>query len=399
MSIEFWLDDPNPSAELCYLPYGTRSVRVTVKTKAQSMPSVIQPEAFLQADQDAGLFCGYEDGVTSRAEADFELSWGGGQEQGPPTNAEDVMGAFERAIPLEAGMERVLIFNLTHIGRNIPDQAQLTLVAIDVETGEKRSYLTITLTKPQSFQPDIARMVMAPDGSWQVQPGAQLPVYEGRWWPESQVKYTAAPSNIPLTVQPNETKGQLNIYWNGTHIAKIDDKTDPPVLREGIIRAEIYDFDRDYIALRVWFFWLNINIGHGFFIGRHEVPDSERFDFLILAKDGSVPLACTDLHWRESWGQGSELPIRATIGLARETKIALAKEGLGKLWDRVWGKPKKENDRAYNPLPMVRKLAMRHANGRGAIVNRAKGTEAHVPMIHNMDMSMETLTSSDVRLG
>ena len=191
----------------------------------------------------------------------------------------------------------------------------------------------------------------------------------------------------------------MAVYWGETHIANIRDETKPSVLLQGIFRPEIYAFDEHYIALRLWFFWLDVNIGGRFFIGRHEVPDSERFDLLILVKDGSVPLVSTDLHWRESWGMVQKMPVQGTLGLSRATKIALATDALGKLWDKVWGNKPEDKDKAYNPIKLVRRFAKRHADGRGATVTRAKGTEAHVPMWQNVDNSNEKLTSSDVRLG
>ena len=399
MTVQFWLDNPNTPEQLCYLPYGTRSLRIKVRTKETSAPLRLRPHVFLQEDQDQGLFCGYENGVEHRSEANFELSWGGGQEQGPPTNAVDRMGAFEIPIPLEAGQERVLIFNLTHIGQEVPTTAQLTMQAVDVITGEVKSTITITLIRPSSYQPNIARLVPEGDGRWAVANGDLIPQYEARWWPEDKVEYTAAPSQIPLRIIATDNADGLDIYWGETHIAHIQDDSNPPVLLKGTVRPEIFAFDEHYIALRLWFFWLNVNIGGSFFIGRHEVPDSERFDFLILRKDGSVPLACTDLHWRESWGMAEQLPIQGTIGLSRATKIELGKDALSKMWKKMWGEEAKESDKAYNPLKLVRRFAKRHASGRGATTTRGKGTEAHVPMLKNVDSSNEKLTSSDVRLG
>ncbi|MCZ7669031.1 MAG: hypothetical protein M5U34_18485 [Chloroflexi bacterium] len=61
-------------------------------------------------------------------------------------------------------------------------------------------------------------------------------------------------------------------------------------------------------------------------MGRHEVPDAERFDLLLRPGDGLVTLACTDLHWREMWGQTIAPPLEATVGLNWRQKAVLGKE-------------------------------------------------------------------------
>jgi hypothetical protein len=160
----------------------------------------------------------------------------------------------------------------------------------------------------------------------------------------------------------------------------------------------LFDFDEWHVALRIWFFWLDANIGDGFFIGRHEVPDAERFDLLIRKKDGVVTLACTDLHWREVWGQVVGGPLQATLGMSRETKLKLAQEKLNELWS-VWEEGEEQHyDGIYNPTEdYIPRMARRFGQ---MIVVKKKGTEAHLPMLHNVTQTDPSRwTSSDVRLG
>jgi hypothetical protein len=158
------------------------------------------------------------------------------------------------------------------------------------------------------------------------------------------------------------------------------------------------------VALRIWFFWLDKNIGKAFFVGRHEVPDAERFDMLIRRQDGATTLACTDLHWRETWGRVTRgEPLKATLGLSREAKIKLAEGAMSKMW-RVWQRAEDvDHKRPYNPLPYIERMAA--TLGQEAVGTvRAKGTEAHLPALQNVETTDEDgrpprMTSSDVRLG
>ena len=158
------------------------------------------------------------------------------------------------------------------------------------------------------------------------------------------------------------------------------------------------------VVLRIWFFWVDKYVGGGFFVGRHEVPDAERFDMIIRRKDGRVLLAGTDLHWREVWAHVLPTKIlRATLGMPRDTAIKLAKEKWSETWNEIWGKAlhRAEVDTASehpnNPVdPYVRRLAEREAT----VTLKAGGTEAHIPTLHNVEQRRPpVMTSSDVRLG
>jgi hypothetical protein len=215
------------------------------------------------------------------------------------------------------------------------------------------------------------------------------------------MSYVAA-GDLPLLIRQQENG--LVIEWKGQVAAKVMDYTVPSILDLGDISYELFHFDQWHVALRIWFFWLDKNVGKSFFVGRHEVPDAERFDLLIRRQDGATTLACPDLHWRETWGRVVRgEPLLATLGLSTETKIKLAKEGLGKVW-QVWQR-KEESDhkRPYNPLPYIERMATTLGEeGVGEV--RAKGTEAHLPALQNVETTDEPgrpprMTSSDVRLS
>ncbi|MCA9979213.1 MAG: hypothetical protein KDD89_00190 [Anaerolineales bacterium] len=405
MTIEFRLDQTEPqTGTLVYLPHGTRSLRLRISTESALPPLRLRPLNNSPADQPAGKFCGYEDGTTA-VQANFELSWGGGHEAGPPAKSKDKFKAFEEVTPLEPGDFQVIIMNLTHIGDNLPESATLTLAAVaDEKPDEIHATLVVALQRPAGLPAKVQNVVQSEPGKWVVTAGTHLPQYDTRWWPEDDVRYTAV-DTPPLTIKlEHDRQTVLHVYWQTDLIARIEDHSQPSILVEdgGVVRFDLFDFDDYYYCLRLWFFWLNVNIGHGFFVGRHEVPDVERFDLLIKKEDGLITLACADLHWRESWGLATETPLRATIGLGRETKLKLAQEQLGGLWAKIWGKKTADygaKTTAYNPLRYVTKLARREATTDTPMVERAKGTEAHIPMLQNVETGNEKLASSDVRLG
>lgn len=392
--ITFPLHQPQTTAALTYLPFGTTTIRFVVRSDQPLPPLLIRPLCFLAAEVEKGLFVAHEDEAQNPVSAHFAVSWGGGQEKGLPAYSEDRLGAFETNVAVPAGGQKTLMFNLTHLSGQAISSTPLTFIAFEEAQPERIvARLVLTLQAPAGVLPTPHLLRQTRPGEWEVRPGTHLPSYQGRWQPGAvSYKPAAVP---PLTLRHQTEQATLLVQWQGRTIAQIEDHTTPSIFDLDHITADVFEFDDYYVALRLWFFWLDINIGHGFFIGRHEIPDVERFDFLILKSTGQIRLACTDFHWRESWGVAYEEPVRATIGLSTETKIKMAQSTLSTLWQKLWGS--KPAASVYDPLPFVRKLAKREAVS-GPLVVRQKGTEAHVPMLQNVDSSQEALTSSDVRL-
>jgi hypothetical protein len=241
-------------------------------------------------------------------------------------------------------------------------------------------------------------------GSWAVSSGRYLPRYDSRWWPSPEVLYESG-EPPPLSLRVDDRA--LIVAWGRPEntIAVIEDHTEPSVLQMGeSMAAELFAFDAWSVALRVWFFWVDKYVGGSHFVGRHEVPDAERFDMIIRREDGRVLLAATDLHWREVWAR--VLPgkvLRGSLGISREMAMELAKEKWSDSWNEIWVRPvsrREPGDRREsrcNPVePYIRRLAEREAT----VTMKAGGTEAHVPTLHNVEQRRPAvMTSSDVRLG
>ena len=408
--IPFALDEEFVQADhpLIYRPWGTRTIKLKLITRTDQPALWVRPQGVLPEETALGIHKAYAD--DSRA---FHITWGGGHERGPCAKTKDVLSAFETCAPLAADDTSYLFFNLTHAGTTLPSSASITVRAFEclssrgviVERDHARLSLPIKL--PPNLPPvdEIIRIVPGEqDGTWITSAGRYLPDYDSRWWPSPEVTYEPG-ERPPVVVRT--AKGALSIEWGepGKTIAVIEDYTDPSVLLLAeSIAFELFAFDQWSFVLRVWFFWVDKYIGGGFFVGRHEVPDAERFDMIIRRKDGQVLLAGTDLHWREVWARVLPTKIlRATLGMPRDTAMQLAKDKWSETWNEIWGKAlhraEKSTDTEHpnNPIdPYIRRLAEREAT----VTVKAGGTEAHIPTLHNVEQRRPpVMTSSDVRLG
>ena len=408
--IPFAMDEGDVRADqpLIYRPWGTRTIKVKTTTKTDLPRLWVRPQAVLPVEAALGIYRAYADDSRS-----FHITWGGGHECGPCVKSTDLLSAFETCAPLKVGDSGHLFFSLTHAGEQLPPSATVTLRAFECLSGngktveQDRARLLLPIQLPPDLPPLDEIMRVAPgehDNTWVVSDGCYLPVYDSRWWPSLGVAYE--PSERPPLILRIE-KGALLVEWGapGNTVAVIEDYTNPSVLLLAeTVSFELFAFDPWSVALRVSFFWVDKYVGGGFFVGRHEVPDAERFDLIIRRKDGRVLLAGTDLHWREVWAR--VLPgkiLRATLGMSRDTAMKLAIEKWSETWNEIWAKALNRSEKGLdagfpnNPVdPYIRRLAEREAT----VTVKAGGTEAHIPSLHNVEMRRPpVMTSSDVRLG
>ena len=392
-TISFPLDEVPETAVLVYRPWGTRTLKLSVSTSSVTPALRIRPSTIHPDDTANKIYRAYADDSDA-----FIISWGGGHEPGPCLKSKDVLHAFEQCTEMEPGDSSMIFFNISHVGPDVPEAATVTIEAYNEENGAVFAALPVILQKPAAYPVGAVQFQETDSSVWQPQ-GDRLAMYDPRWWPKG-VGYVAA-GELPLTIKRQDTT--LSIKWQGKEVATIADDTKPSILDMDGVAFELFHFDEWHVALRIWFFWLDAKVGGGFFIGRHEVPDAERFDMLIRRADGYVTLACTDLHWREVWGETTGSPLRATLGLGRESKLKLAEEEMGKLWGTWKGEKQLDHSRVYDPMRFIARLAEEKGKESPDTL-RAKGTEAHLPMLHNVEQRHEDgrpplMTSSDVRLG
>lgn len=234
----------------------------------------------------------------------------------------------------------------------MPATATLTLEAFDEASGQVVAVLPIRLERAATLPTDIARLQRVEREVWKIQNGRYLPHYESRWWPDENLSYDPV-ETIPLSL--HREKDRLLVTWSGHVVVEVEDQTRPSVLDTDGIHAELFSFDEWHIALRLWFFWFDAHIERSSLWKTHQVPDVKRFDFLLRRSDGQAVLACTDNHFRETWGQVTDTPLRATIGLTRRNMSKMASDTLGSVWA---GSEQQEDHKViYNPIYFIQLLS------------------------------------------
>jgi len=436
--IEFKLDQPDNEGTFTYRPHGTRTLKLKLTSAADQEALRLRPGRLLDKDTAEGTFRGVAQGSEN-----LTFNWGGGHEAGPPVRPQDFLMAFEKPGRFPAGTESYIYFNLVHSGDDAPEEDHLVIEAYRPKglgrAEEVVSQLTVKLVRLADPPGGVIRMVDNTGAykEWTPSAGAHLPAYDPRWWPAGAGYLPAEP--VPLAVR--RLGNELHVFWDGTDKAAaiIEDLTEPSILQPEHMQAgintvafDLFAWDEEHVALRVWFVWLNKNIGHQLpiLVGRHEVPDAERVEVVIRRKDGRVILACTDLHWRETWG---ELPgpaeqtdvieggiLRASIGMNREDVVKELKHKLDEKragaqakverllltpWRRLRGQSVEapEDESLRNPIQDMRGVARERFKAEAQGADREKGTEAHVPVLRGVEQRRDVfgdniMVSSDVRL-
>jgi len=416
---------PRRDNRLDYLPFGVRTLKLKAegdcKGKVKLRParlSSVPGEAF-----------GHEDeGVPPQ----FIVSWGGG---------------YEDHCELDPPRRNVVHLLVHHVGDSTGDHP-LTIEATD-GSGCK-SCLTVTLTYPRSNgAPWPADQLVRP--VWQEASrglrgacaisleGDLTPRYMSRWWPQNRVVYSydKKPPHVYLSYRRlvDQNHGAVTVYASlpqhaqETPIAEIRGSIGYPLYDMRQVIPQLFRFGPGTWALRVWFFWLDLEISRqdlarcwhrdageldqawcGIISKKeggaaernwselHEIPDAERVD--IVLDDSLQPFyAATDLHWRELWGQyapqvGGE-PVSIQVMNTRAKELARNWQAMGKAvegWSQIILNRFAKNNPPYEPHREV----MAELRGEGLLAADPIGMESHTPAFFNVKMQRH-LSSTDVR--
>ena len=401
--IDFQLDRPENSDELTYRPHGVCTIKLKISSATKDQPALrLRVKDILSDDIAGGTFRGFPENNDA-----LMVSWGGGHEPGPCVKPKDFLHFKEDPVELLKGETSYIYFNLTHIKpSDLPESAVLTIEAYNPADNTITSTLTLTLVRPTDIPEKLRLILSDPDDSdiWRIGEGSHLQSYDPRWWPEG-VNYAPEARDLPLTIHRQENK--LKLYWGDAAkpIIVITDRTEPSILIPGShqkdylnsVLFDLFNFDDNHLALRVWFYWLNKHIGGDNFFGRHEVPDAERFDFILRKETGKPIFVCTDLHWSEMWGEVQEPPLEVSLGLSRKKILEEIKKKAQGTADKAFSAPAKwlglkkeaeepinEAQEAHNPINFIRlRTAALYKTDELEKV-RDKGSEAHVPQMHGV---------------
>jgi hypothetical protein len=212
-------------------------------------------------------------------------------------------------------------------------------------------------------------------------------------------------------------------------LARIGGSIDYPLYDMRQVLPELYRFGPQTWALRVWFFWLDMQISRGD-LGRywerqedeleqawrgitskveggiaerawhelHEIPDAERVD--LIFDDELRPLyAGTDLHWRELWGQYEpkrpQDPVQIQIMNTQAKELAKNVRELERVL-HGWGQVILSRFANHKPPHMPHREIRAELMGEGTLAADPIGMESHSPAFFNVRVQRH-LTSTDVR--
>lgn len=417
---------PRRDPGLDFLPFGLRTVKLTVDGDCRGRLQ-LRPRRLSRVP---GETFGHED------EGDppqFIVSWGGGHED---------------HCRLDFPQRRVVHLLVHHVGDGVTDRL-LTLEATDESGAMAR--LPVNLTYPQTggvpwpldqlVRPTWQEVRGGLDGACSIElQGELVPRYISRWWPQSRVVYTydKKPPRVRLLHQrlvAGQGNGDLIVYASRPGsteevvLAKLCGSIGYPLYDMRQVLPELFRFGLRTWALRVWFFWLDLEItpddlarywrrsedelvqawrgitaqAEGGTASRswrqcHEIPDAERVD--IVFDDDLQPLyAATDLHWRELWGeyapQSAGEPVRIQVMNTQAKELAKNWQELGRVV-QSWGQVILTRFAANRPPYDPHREVMAELRGEGLLAADPIGMESHTPSFLNVKVQRH-LTSTDVR--
>ena len=370
-----------------YIPFGVKTLKLRVRRDPSTHPKLgkvwIIPKGYVPPDIDADDPARWRAYGTAEGDSDLWVAWGAGHEKGFCVKTTDILGFNKEAAPLDDDAAHYVYLHLIHrphaLDHASADKA-LTVQAVG-EHGEVYGEKAIQLKAPES---NINPVRAAWD--WDLDAGvstiqfrgagnqkAHLPLYVSRWWPAQRVSYVPMDAETRKFVKglkiaytrrkDGQDQGHIQVTANGTLIADIGGYLALPVHDCRLMTAEVMRFlDGYHLVVRLWFYWLHINFStcqlkefapadrsaaweteaervlKGLNTGpitwhkREEVPDIERFDFLLDPQNLDFKYVGTDTHWQEFWGtvEVGE-PARAEIAsLLQIPKVALQSKSVKK---------------------------------------------------------------------
>jgi len=408
-----------------YLPFGVKTLKVKVRGKHRGRlriqarrPSPVPGEKLAHEDEGDP--------------PQFAVSWGGGHED---------------YYDLDYPHRSLAHFLVRHVGDGDGDHV-LTLEAVD-EAG-CRATLPVVLTYPRSGGVPWPREQLTRAYWHELRQGLQgacdiklagsyVPRYIPRWWPPNRVvlSYDARPPQIRVHYrrQIDGGNGDLTVYasrWGSDEevvLARLGGSIGYPLYDLRQVVPELYRFGPHTWTLRIWFFWLDMQISRRD-LGRywyrqegeleeawrgitsraeggcaerswhelHEIPDAERVD-IVFDSHLSLLYAATDLHWRELWGQYQPRcvgePVQIQIMNTRAKELARDVRELAQVVNG-WGQVILSRFAHHQPPYMPHLEVAAELRGEGTLAADPIGMESHSPGFFNVRIQRH-LASTDVR--
>jgi hypothetical protein len=324
--IDFPLQRTNPSVTIPYLPFGTRTLKLRFTNPNGETGNYVLRSEHVTRKWGKSDFFSHEDNGD-----DFVLSWGGGHEEGSCVSGQDmkknIVGKkikipFEECGALIGKAESWVYVNLHHQKGAALETRNMLLSVREKGNPNSEALFTLPLILvPPPDAKDPVRLMNTGENAYAFQ-GKDIPDYLGRWWSPADVTYknktdesVPACPDITISTADEGLKIKAKTDEGETTLVEYVDRVQFQDLGEGhTIDADLFHFTHHYYVIRLWFYWL---WKQGTKTWGHEIPDVERFDFVLDTETNKIVYVATDTHWRESWAPGPEKdePVRAQIGL------------------------------------------------------------------------------------
>ncbi len=393
---------------ICFLPYGVTSIEFSADGKCRA--GNIYPRNSTLFDPYKEQYVGYAEG-----NQDFLVVWGGGNKQGQYIKQDATDRMFMQLIHKKG------------------DHNDASIIFRHSVAGTKE----LTIQKPKNAPPtaEISKMVDADAGKSMIDlakgeslktfEGKYFPEYYSRWFPPQEIKYIAPLKQPQIFLKWKEDelgiKSPVEIFSRvgeeNKSICTIDGD-----LKYSQLHAELFSLleTEGIFVLRVWFYWIHTRFEKGLLdssgesgisdshdlgafdrLSGVEVPDIERFDFVLTPDFSKITLYATDIHYQEYWGIINETPVKASIaGFKDVAAVTAVLYPLRFLQDQdlydpieavksyVCGKLKAENCKA---------MVVKEGQENDSKSLKAGDIRAHVPYISQSVIGEKRFLSSDSR--
>jgi hypothetical protein len=299
-----------------FLPYGVTSIEFTLAGKCK--PGYIRPANSTLNNPKSKEYVGFAEN-TNR---DFLVVWGAGCEKGQRVKENSTDRMFMQLIHLEGShTEATIMFEHSEL---------FNRKALKIHTPEN--------TPPMS---EIFRMVTeGNDANFTTKrlEGTYLPTYYSRWFPPKEIEFVKPAIYPQIRVKYKEDKSGIISPIEVFSGAQRQNKKICEVegdLRYSRLHAELFAMfrNKNIFVLRLWLYWIHKNFAEGLLgasvgsiedegkdqLGMFdrasglEIPDIERFDFVINADDNKIIFYGSDIHYQEYWGTIEDHLVKAII--------------------------------------------------------------------------------------
>ncbi|MDV3243877.1 MAG: hypothetical protein LYZ66_01730 [Nitrososphaerales archaeon] len=307
------------------------------------------------------------------------LVGGGGKEEG-----------FDLSI--KPGESQNLYFSVIHKGDSMGEYS----VKFDFVGDFATPLRTIRFVPPKSLKEQKVREGSLMRSRWTESDGGDtatillggtyVPKYYSRWWPEIANQFASVPCpKVRINLKRGgEPSCRVKVVGKGgqrTTVADVGGDISGSLFDSKFVSAELFYLEDHFFDLRLWFYWLDKEINV-------EIPDIERFDFILDARRNKIVYVGTDFHWTETWSEILGPIANCEISGPLNGFMQMVRNGL----KFEWGVEKPPLP-GFDPMSRLQPAL----DSRGA-TELAWGMHTHVPSVKD-GRCYGTLTSADVRLG